>query len=133
MTATPAEAAKTAIETFFSTYNSVVINMKLPDGNFGRPFDNYYKLESVDIDNGQLNVGLGYGLVLHVTPMGFTFGPEFFDLELDSRDILLESEGLRLRYDSGVVTFEVYPNDSSSIDARNATLHALKHAASSVQ
>ena len=130
MTTTPADATKTAIETFFSTYNSVVINMKLPDGNFGKPFDNYYKLESVDLDNGRLNVGLGYGLTLHLTPMGFAFGPEFFELRIESRDVLLKSEGLRLRYDSGVVIFEVYPDDSSSIGARNAALPALKHAAS---
>lgn len=133
MTTTTTDATKTAIETFFSTYNSVVINMKLPDGNFGKPFDNYYKLESVGIDDSQLNVHLGYGLVLHVTPMNFAFGPEYFDLKLDSKDILLESEGLRLRYDSGVVTFEVYPDDSSSIDARDAALPALKHAASKVK
>ncbi|MBN0975331.1 MULTISPECIES: hypothetical protein [Gordonia] len=133
MTMTLADAAKRAIESFFSAYESVVINMKLPDGNFGKPFDNYYKLESVDTDNNQVNVGLGYGLVLHLTPTGIAFGHGFFDLKVVASNILLESEDLRLRYDSGIVTFEVYPDDSSSIGARDAALSTLEDAASNFQ
>lgn len=130
MTMTLADAARAAIECFFSAYKSVVINMKLPDGNFGKPFDNYYKLESVDTDDRQVNVDLGYGLVLHATPKSVAFGHGFFDLKIDASNILLESGDLRLRYDSGIVTFEVYSDDSSSIDARDAALSNLEDAAS---
>uniref|UniRef100_UPI000ACF1FFC hypothetical protein n=1 Tax=Gordonia sp. HS-NH1 TaxID=1435068 RepID=UPI000ACF1FFC len=71
MTVSTAESARRAIETFFGIHASSVITLRLPDGYFGKPYDNYYTLENTDTHGPRIEIGLGYGLTLTLIPTDF--------------------------------------------------------------
>lgn len=81
--------------------------MKLPDGYFGKPYDNYYTLEHADTHGPRIDIGLGYGLILTMEPTAFRLDDRGLTLKVAGHRILLESQEVRFRYDSGNVTFEV--------------------------
>ena len=51
-----------------------MVGIQLPTGWFGKPFDNYYTLTSIDIvrADGMLRLDLSYGWLLSFKPLGAT-------------------------------------------------------------
>jgi hypothetical protein len=69
-----------AIEKFFEHFNEkTVIGVVLPTGWLGRPWDNYYDLPSIRVeqDSARLFVDLGWGWTLEFLPVycGYYFSP----------------------------------------------------------
>lgn len=69
----PTRSLAVAIETFFDVYRNVVGNLRLPDGNVGRPYDNYYALRQIATAAGSVRVEHEAGLDLEMTPVRFDF------------------------------------------------------------
>jgi hypothetical protein len=60
------------IKAFFDVYQTgTVVGIVLPPGWFGRPYDNYYTLISIDIDSeaGKLSLDLSSGWLLSFEPV----------------------------------------------------------------
>lgn len=67
------KALSALIKAFFDVYQEfTVVGIVLPIGRFGRPYDNYYTLRSIDVDpNGEvLSLDLSYGWLLSFKPLG---------------------------------------------------------------
>ena len=67
------KALSALIKAFFDVYQEfTVVGIVLPTGWFGRPYDNYYTLRSIDVDpNGEvLSLDLSYRWLLSFKPLG---------------------------------------------------------------
>lgn len=123
-------ATRLAIDTFFSVYSPLVVNLQLPDGNFGKPYDNYYRLGVISAEGELLRIDLGHGLSLEVAPTGYEFSDDFTTLAITGRNIRIYADDLNRRYEYGPIVFEVDPWYSEVTDARDRGLSSLRDAAS---
>ncbi|GAC55189.1 MULTISPECIES: hypothetical protein [Gordonia] len=122
-------ATRTAVETFFSVYSSFVINLQLPDGNFGKPYDYYYKLGEIRCDGVQVQIPLGDGILMELSPLEYEFSEELSALMITGRHIRIHSSLLDRRYEYGRITFEVDTHFPEVATARDAGSSALRKAA----
>jgi hypothetical protein len=107
--------ATSAIQTIFSVYqDGTVIGLVLPDGWYGRPWDNYYELEHVASVGGVVEAGLGHGWKISFRPAGVST-PSVYELLLYGEDIRMDSVDDSRRYDRGEVRF-VVSNSSTVVD-----------------
>lgn len=101
---------------FFDVYQELtVVGIVLPTGWFGKPYDNYYSLISIDADpEGEvLSLDLGYGWCL-------SFPPASAELSENRRKLTVRVESgemltntVRQRFGSGEVVFCVEDGESS--------------------
>jgi hypothetical protein len=104
------------IKAFFDVYQELtVVGIVLPTGWFGKPYDNYYTLISIDADpEGEvLSLDLGYGWCL-------SFPPASAELSENRRNLTVRVESgemlpisVRQRFGSGEMVFCVLDGQCS--------------------
>ena len=119
MTSVLAEDAAAALKLYFRIYEPVTgINLRFPDGNFGKPFDNYYSLEYTRVSGNRLDAGLGWGLFISMEPRSFTVSADYFTLSIIGAGIMVGGSDWSRRYDLGPITFEVFSRSVTAVEAR---------------
>jgi hypothetical protein len=115
------------ITAFFDVYQELtVVGIVLPTGWFGRPYDNYYTLKSIDIDpeNDGLSLDLSYGWRLSIKPLSAELSDSRQELtvQVESGEMLAPS--VKQTFGSGDVVFCVADGKYSraAFDANSALL-----------
>lgn len=137
MTSNIAADAAAALKLFFRTYEPVTgINLLFPDGNYGKPYDNYYSIDYACISGDRLDAGLGWGLYFSLNPRYFSVSDDCFTLSITGSGIIVGGSSWSRRYDFGPVTFEVFSRSPNAVEARKefgAELEALRQLGSYVR
>lgn len=115
------------IEAFFDVYREQsVIGIRLPTGWFGKPYDNYYSLISIDIDStaGKLSLDLSYGWLLSFEPVNAKLNESRRELTVGVKSGEMMAIGGTQRFGSGEVVFCV-PEDpyGAGLEASSQLLH----------
>jgi hypothetical protein len=115
------------IKAFFGVYQEqTVVGIRLPTGWFGKPFDNYYTLISVDVEpaNNKLLLDLSCGWVLSFTASSATLSANMLELIVTVESGEMLAIGARQRFGSGHVVFCVAesPYASSALRANGELL-----------
>jgi hypothetical protein len=93
---------------FFHVYQDrTVVGIRLPTGWFGKPFDNYYTLTSIEIDHeeGMLGLDLSYGWILSFKPLSAELSESQRELTVDVESGAMVAIGARQRFGAGEVVF----------------------------
>ena len=101
------------IKAFFDVYQrQSVIMIRLPTGWFGKPYDNYYRLISIDIqpEAGKLRLDLSYGWLLSFEPVNAKLNDSKRELTVAVKSGEMVAIGGKQRFGSGDVVFCV-PED----------------------
>jgi hypothetical protein len=115
------------IKAFFDAYrDQSVIGIRLPTGWFGKPYDNYYSLISIDIDSeaGKLSLDLGYGWLLSFEPINANLNESRRELRVGVKSGEMVAIGGTQRFGSGDVVFCVPedPYGSAALEASSQLL-----------
>jgi hypothetical protein len=101
------------IQAFFDAYRGQsVIAIRLPTGWYGKPYDNYYRLISIDVDSeaGKLRLDLSYGWLLSLEPVNARLNESRRELTVGVESGEMVAIGGTQRFGSGDVVFCV-PED----------------------
>jgi hypothetical protein len=115
------------ITAFFDVYQDLtVVGIVLPTGWFGRPYDNYYTLKSIDIDpdgNGLL-LDLSYGWLLSIKPLGAELSDNRRNLTIRVKSGEMLATAIKQQFGSGEVVFCVRESRyaSAALDANGKLL-----------
>jgi hypothetical protein len=96
------------ITAFFDVYQDcTVVGIRLPTGWFGRPYDNYYTLLSIDIDSdaGKLHLDLSYAWLLSFEPLNAKLNESRRELTVGVASGEMLATSVRQRFGSGEVVF----------------------------
>jgi hypothetical protein len=104
------------IKAFFDIYQDHnVIGIVLPTGWFGKPYDNYYTLISIDVDPEEevLSLDFGYGWHLSFKPLSAELSENRRKLTVRVRSGTMVTTTVRQQFGSGEVVFCVEDGESS--------------------
>jgi hypothetical protein len=104
------------IKAFFDVYQELtVVGIVLPTGWFGKPYDNYYTLISIDVDPEEdgLRLDLSYGWLLSFTPLSGELSDSTQELTVRVESGKMVTRIVRQRFGSGEVVFCVEDGESS--------------------
>jgi hypothetical protein len=114
------------IRAFFDVYQELtVVGIVLPTGWFGRPYDNYYTLKSIDIDpeGDGLRLDLSYAWRLSITPLSAELSDSRQELTVTVKSGEMRAAAVKQRFSSGEVVFCVQDGEYSRASlAANGTL-----------
>jgi hypothetical protein len=115
------------IKAFFDVYREQsAIGVRLPTGWFGKPYDYYYKLISIDIDYeaGRLRLDLSYGWLLSFEPVNANLNESKRELTVGVKSGEMVAIGGTQRFGSGDVVFCVPedPYGGASLEASSRLL-----------
>src|SRR5271166_1111578 len=110
------------IKAFFDVYQELTVTgIVLPTGWFGKPYDNYYSLISIDIDSeaGKLSLDLSYGWLLSFEPVNAKLNESRRELAVGVQSGEMMAIGGTQRFGSGEVVFCVPedPYGSAALEA----------------
>jgi hypothetical protein len=104
------------IRAFFEVYQELtVVGIVLPTGWFGRPYDNYYTLKSIDIDpeGDGLRLDLSYGWLLAIKPLSAELSENRRKLTVRVGSGTMVTTTVRQQFGSGEVVFCVHDGEYS--------------------
>lgn len=115
------------IKAFFDVYQTgTVVGIVLPPGWFGRLYDNYYTLISIDIDSeaGKLSLDLSSGWLLSFEPVNAKLNESRRELTVGVKSGEMVAIGGAQRFGSGEVIFCVPegPYGSAALEASSQLL-----------
>jgi hypothetical protein len=118
------------IKAFFDVYQELtVIGIALPTGRFGKPYDNYYSLMSIDIDSeaGKLSLDLSYAWLLSFEPVNAKLNESRRALTVGVESGEMMAIGGTRRFGSGEVVFSVPadPYGSAALEAGSQLLQSF--------
>ena len=102
------KALSALIKAFFDSYQEfTVVAIVLPTGWFGRPYDNYYTLRSIDVDpNGEvLSLDLSYRWLLSFKPLGAELSESRQELRVRVESGTMLAISVKQQFGSGEVMF----------------------------
>jgi len=115
------------IKAFFDVYQDrTVVGIRLPTGWFGKPFDNYYTLTSIEAESAEntLLLDLSYGWFLSLTALSAKLSENKRELTVSVESGEMVATGVRQRFGSGDVVFCVAesPFASAALSANGSLL-----------
>lgn len=105
------------IEAFFNVYQEqTVVGIRLPTGWFGKPWDNYYTLRSVEVDpaDNKVLLDLSYGWFLSFTALSARLSEDLRKLTVAVESGEMVAIGARQRFGAGDVEFCVAESSYAS-------------------
>jgi hypothetical protein len=96
------------IEAFFGVYqDQTVVGIRLPTGWFGKPWDNYYTLTSVDVEpaDNKVSLDLSYGWFLSFVALSARLSKDLHELTVAVESGEIMAIGARQRFGAGDVAF----------------------------
>jgi hypothetical protein len=92
-----------------------VVGIVLPTGWFGRPYDNYYTLTSIDVEpeGDALRLDLSYGWLLSFKPLSAELSDTRRELTVRVESGEMLATTVRQRFGSGEVRFRVEDGEYS--------------------
>jgi hypothetical protein len=121
------KAVSGLIKAFFDVYQELtVVGIVLPTGWFGRPYDNYYTLISIDVDPGgdSLLLDLSYAWRLSIKPLSAELSDSRYELTVRVESGEMVATAVKQRFGSGEVVFcvEKSPYASAALAANGKLL-----------